>query len=60
MIYWKKGATVDDDDDTTFSAITGPTGKSGTSGENAGFYAQYFQHSKIKWDIDFNQEVLVQ
>ena len=31
----------------------GPAGKRGKTGENVGYYAQYFQHSKTKWDIDF-------
>ena len=32
---------------------TGPVGKRGKPGENDDFYSQYFQHSKTKWDIDF-------
>ena len=31
----------------------GVQGKRGKTGEAANFYAQYFQHSKIKWDVDF-------
>ena len=31
----------------------GPAGKRGKVGENAGYYAQYFQYSKTKWDVDF-------
>ena len=31
----------------------GPVGPRGETGENASYYAQYFQHSKTKWDIDF-------
>mgnify|MGYP001791898187 CR=1 FL=1 len=31
----------------------GPPGKRGKRGESSGFYAQYFQHIKIEWDIDF-------
>ena len=31
----------------------GPSGKRGKAGENVGYYAQYFQHSKTKWDVDF-------
>ena len=31
----------------------GPGGKRGKAGESVGYYAQYFQHSKTKWDIDF-------
>ena len=31
----------------------GPAGKRGKCGENSNYYAQYFQHSKTKWDIDF-------
>ena len=61
LIYWKQ--TTSDDNDAIFSALTGQkgetgppgaVGKAGSSGEDATFYAQYFQHSKTKWDIDFN------
>ena len=31
----------------------GRDGKRGKTGENAGYYAQHFQHSKTKWDVDF-------
>ena len=31
----------------------GPAGKRGKAGENAGYYAQHFQYSKTKWDVDF-------
>ena len=34
--------------------LAGTAGKRGKAGENAGYYAQYFQHSKTKWDIDFD------
>ena len=30
-----------------------PAGKRGKAGENAGYYAQHFQYSKTKWDVDF-------
>ena len=33
--------------------MEGPPGKRGKRGESSGFYAQYFQHMKIEWDIDF-------
>jgi len=32
---------------------TGPAGKRGKTGESSGYYSQFFQHSKTKWDIDF-------
>ena len=31
----------------------GPAGSVGRPGENSGYFSQYFQHSKTKWDIDF-------
>ena len=31
----------------------GPPGKKGKDGENSGYYAQYFQHANIKWDVDY-------
>ena len=31
----------------------GPAGERGQSGESSGYFAQFFQHSKIKWDIDY-------
>ena len=31
----------------------GKDGKRGKAGEDASFYAQSFQHSKTKWDVDF-------
>ncbi len=34
--------------------IAGPPGKRGKNGEDCGYYAQYFQHSEMKWDIDFS------
>ena len=33
--------------------MEGPPGKRGKQGESCGFYSQYFQHMKVKWDIDF-------
>ena len=32
----------------------GEAGKRGRDGENCGYYAQYFQHSKTKWDVDIS------
>ena len=31
----------------------GPAGKRGKAGESVSYYAQQFQHSKTKWDVDF-------
>ena len=33
--------------------MEGPPGKRGKQRENCGFYSQYFQHMKVKWDIDY-------
>ena len=33
--------------------VEGPPGKRGKHGENCGFYQQFFQHMKVKWDVDY-------
>ncbi len=38
--------------------LAGPPSKRGKNGEDCGYYAQYFQNSETKWEIDYSPLVM--